>query len=99
MATYQSRHGTLAISTVATVTMNFTQYGGGRSVRVVNRSGTGVIWYTIDGSTPVAAANDTLLVDANITANDHKLGPADGAETVTVKLISTAALDYSVFVY
>lgn len=80
-----AKSGTLTISTVASVTV--TADGGG--VQVVNRSQTGVIWVRLDGTDPVAAADDCFSVLGVRHFPTHT-----GA--VTVKMISANALDYSV---
>ena len=49
------KHGTLAAAVVATETVDaFTQ-----QITVVNRSQTGEIYFTVDGSTPTVKGNDT----------------------------------------
>ena len=83
-----AQNGTLTASTVATVTVSDAFPG----INIVNRSQTGTIWVTLDGSTPtVAGANcyPVLGVRYFNVAGPH-------ATAVTVKLISSSALDYTV---
>jgi hypothetical protein len=84
-----TKHGTLTPDEVETVVID--NHDG--AVEIVNRSGTGTIWARFDGVDPVAAAAGTYVVLGgrrfeNLSALDT------GA--LTVKLLSTAALDYSV---
>lgn len=92
MASYtvtRSKHATLVASTVDTVTLSL-DYS---QVEIVNR-GTVDIWATVDGTTPVAGADDTIFVGAGqflvLTL------PTTGAGTDVVKLISTGTPSYSV---
>lgn len=80
-----SKSGTLTGSVVTTVTV----IADGLGIQVVNRSQTGTIWVRLDGVDPVAAADDTYAVLGARHFVTHT-----GA--VQVRLLSTAALDYSV---
>ena len=92
MASYtvaRSKHATLVAATVDTITLerDYSQ------VEIVNR-GTEDIWATVDGSTPVAAADDTIFVG---TGQFLVLSmPTTGAGTDVVKLISAGTPSYSV---
>ena len=64
MASYEeatSKHATLVASTVDTVTLTGTDY---YSVEVLHRSSsvTDPIYFTVDGSTPTVAGDDTYVV-------------------------------------
>lgn len=88
-----TKHGTLAPSVVTTVTLddNYSM------VEVVNR-GSADIFFTVDGSTPTVAGDNTYVVRANDddawrvnTPHDN-----DAGSTTVVKLISSGSPDYSV---
>lgn len=83
MATAKS--GTLTPSAVATVTVS----ADGRGIQIINRTQTGTIWVRLDGTDPAAAADDSFAV-----LGVRHFPTRTGA--ITVKLFSTAALDYSV---
>lgn len=97
----RSHSGTLTPSTVAPVTVgpvssSSTGFGadvetvtGG--IEVVNRSLTGEIWVRLDGVDPVVGADDCFVVLGARRFDNPTVGGS-----VTVKLISTAALTYSV---
>lgn len=87
----KSKHGTLVANTVASVAI--TDHGG--HLEIVNRSGTGEIWARFDGTNPVAEADDTFVIVGARRFPIVNLAITD-VTTVTVKLISTAALKYSV---
>lgn len=80
-----AKSGTLTISTVATVTVT----ADGNGIQIVNRSQTGTIWVRLDGVDPVAAADDNYAV-----LGVRHFPTRTGA--ISVRLLSTAALDYSV---
>jgi hypothetical protein len=77
--------GTLVGNTVTTVTVRGWTYG----INVINRTGTGQIWVTINGTTPTVAGADCFVV---LGARNF---PCNNADTV-VKLICSAANDYTV---
>ena len=85
----EARHGT-ASGSVTTVTL--TQDAG--AITVISRSTTltDAIYFTIDGSTPAVAGNDTYVAvpNAPITVD------AQGIGAPVVKLISNASPGYSV---
>lgn len=91
MASYivaRSKHATLTAATVDTVTFS----GEHPAVEVVNRATSGDIYFTVDGTTPVSAANDTYFV-----------GPGQAltvslptSQPDAVKLISAGTPAYSV---
>lgn len=83
-----AQHGTLVASTVAPVTVT----DGYPGVVVLNRSATGTIWVRLDGTDPtVAGANCYPVMGVR-----YFRVPGPHAVTVTVKLIASAALDYTV---
>lgn len=64
MASYsvaRSKHATLSTTVVDTVTLS----DFGQLVEVVNDDGTNALWVTVDGTTPVASADNTHRVPAN----------------------------------
>ncbi len=79
------KSGTLTPSTVATVTVS----ADGLGIQVVNRSQNGTIWVRLDGVDPVAAADDVFAV-IGVRHFATRTG------SVQVRLISTAALAYTV---
>lgn len=84
-----AKSGTLTPATVATVTITDGYPDG---VWVANRSQSGQIWVRFDGVNPTVAGDDCCLVMG------FRLFPVTtvGKETIVVKLISSAALDYTV---
>lgn len=80
-----AKSGTLTPSTVATVTVS----ADGLGIQVVNRTGTGTMWVRLDGTDPVAAADDCYVV-----LGVRHFPTRTGA--VQVRLLSTDALDYTV---
>jgi hypothetical protein len=84
-----ARHGILTANVVTTVTITDAWPGG---IDIVNRSLTGEIWVTLDGSTPTVAGDDCYVV-LGARRFDN---PSIGDDTVAVRLLSTAALAYSV---
>ena len=84
----ESVHGTLVGATVSTETFT----ADNADVIVVHfRSGTGPIYFTVDGSTPTVAGADTFVVIAG--ARTIRVPSSDAQ---TVKLISTTADTYSI---
>jgi hypothetical protein len=77
--------GTLVGGVVSTVTVRGWTYG----INVINRTGTGQLWVTINGSTPSVAGNDCFVV---LGARNF---PCNNADTV-VKIICSGANDYTV---
>lgn len=92
MAAYQvarSKHATLTAATVDTVTFQERH----PAVEVVNRAAEGDIYFTVDGTAPVSAANDTYFVgpgQAVLVDLPHATDPD------AVKLISAGTPAYSV---
>ncbi len=93
MAAYtvaRSKHATLVAATADSVTLS-TDY---QSAEVMNRATTGDIYFTVDGTTPVSAADNTLVVPPGgslvVTL------PSSGAGNDVVKLISAGTPAYSV---
>lgn len=83
-----AKSGTLTPSTVATVTV-LNCFPG---LNIVNRSGSGTIWVRLDGQDPTVAGDNCFPV---LGVRYFSI-PSTNADKVTVKLISTAALDYTV---
>lgn len=83
----RTSHGTLIASTVRTVTLDaYTS-----QITIVNRSQSGEIYFTVDGTTPVAGAAGTYV------CLGARVVPAVSiVSTPVVQLISTQALDYSI---
>lgn len=80
----QTAHGTLTAGQVTEVTVQV----GWSGLEIVNRSMHGAIWVRFDGVDPTPAAADSYCV----------LGARSFSRrgTVTVRMVSTADLDYSV---
>lgn len=79
-------HGTLTANTVSSVTVesNTTQ------ILITNRSQTGEIYATVDGSAPVIASNGYVVLGTRALVCPQFTGPT------VVNLISNSALKYSV---
>lgn len=82
------KHGTLVAATVATVALA----GNSKYVEVLNR-GDDDIFFTINGTDPTVAGDDTFACPAGEFV---KVRNYDRDNTVSVKLISAATPDYSV---
>lgn len=89
MTAVRSTNGTLTATTVATVTLD-ADYDW---VEVVNLSGSAAIYFTVDGTTPTVAGDNTDLVP-NVAGARVRV-PAPG-QTSTVKLISSGTPTYHV---
>lgn len=89
----ESIHGTLVGTVVSTESLTVT---AGDTVTVGMRSGTGPIYFTVDGTTPTVAGADTFVVGFTGYESVTVRVPASNAQTV--KLISTTADTYSVVV-
>lgn len=93
MATFTVAHAksaTLTISTVDRVTVTDAYPGG---IEVINRSQSGTIWVRFDGVDPtVGGDNCHPVLGARFFENPW----ADRAENIQVRLISDAALAYTV---
>lgn len=85
-----SEHGTLTASTVKTVSLT---KGNANAVVVHMVSGTGPIYYTLNGDSPTVGGAETLVVHANLPVRSHQITTGS---TQTVKLISATADGYSV---
>jgi hypothetical protein len=93
MAAYsvaRSKHATLVAATVDTVTFS-TDW---QSVEILNRATSGDIYATVDGTTPVSGADDTIFVGPNQAVTVRL--PTTGAGTDVIKLISAGTPAYSV---
>jgi hypothetical protein len=84
-----TRSGTLTIDTVTSVALTDVWPEG---VWVHNRHQTGEIWVRLDGTDPTVGGDDCYIVQGS------RFFPASeiAREDVTVKLISSAALNYAV---
>lgn len=91
MATTFAGHGTLTASTVATVTLT----RDFQRVEVLNVTGSAAIYFTVDGSNPTVAGDDTYVVPAVTGASFSAPANASGSTTV-VKLISSGTPGYAV---
>jgi len=92
MATYnvnRAKHATLSAATVDTVNLAYS----GSVLRVRNRSTTDPFYFTIDGTEPTVAGDETYFVGAseNVTL--------EAVIVSTVKLISSGTPDYTVEKY
>lgn len=89
-------HSTLTAATVASVTLD----PGSVSITVTNRAGTGEIYFTVDGTTPTIGGTNCYVSLGARTVLAKDAGPSGqfggGPSSAVVKLISTAALPYSV---
>lgn len=85
-----SVHATLTATVVATQTI---ATSNADEVIVHFVSGTGPIYFTVDGSTPSVGGDDTYIVHSNVPARAVRI---DTADSVTVKLISATNDGYSV---
>lgn len=91
------KHGTGTANNVVTVSDLGTAAAEGANrqtataVEVVSVSGTAPIYFTVNGSTPTVAGDDTHVCQ---TGGSVRV-PARGALPVTVKLISAADFTYS----
>lgn len=102
MAVY-AKSGTLTASAVASVDITtLTRYVGidwdgiSDGIWVINRSQSGQIWVRLDGEDPTVAGDDCYVVLGARFFPNPKARGGDAGEAVTVKLISSAALDYTV---
>jgi hypothetical protein len=86
------RHGTLTAATVATVTLTTTG-DSIETVEVLNRSGGAEIYFRTDGTAPTVGGDDCEVLPASIGGVEVSVAPQ---ESLTVKLISSAAEDYTV---
>lgn len=91
MAAPVAKSGTLTANTVATVTVSVDSSGSGNTFTVTNRSLTGTIWVRVDGTNPTVAGDNCFPVLGSRTFKAKS-----GLREVAVKLISDAALAYSV---
>lgn len=83
------KHGTLVASTVATVTVA----GNAEFIEVMAR-GTGDIFFTVNGTTPTVAGDDTFAVAGAGGYVRLRNNERDGS--IDVKLISSGTPGYSV---
>lgn len=86
----ESRHGTLTGGAVTTVTL--TEDATNVTVIVRSTTLTDAIYFTVDGTAPSAAGNDTYVAVPNVPATVN----ARGGSAPVVKLISSTTPGYSV---
>lgn len=79
-------HGTLTANVVSSVTVE----GNTTQIQITNRSQTGEIYATVDGSVPVVATNGFVVLGSRALVCPSFTGPT------VVQLISSSALKYSV---
>jgi hypothetical protein len=79
--TIEEFNGTLVANTVDTITFVNSHAG----VKITSISGSAVIQYTVDGSTPAAGTSPELAAIAGASA----IIPFDGEDLAVVKLLST----------
>jgi hypothetical protein len=94
MASYtvaRSKHATLVAATVDSVTFS-SDY---KNVEILNRAATGDIYATVDGTTPVVGADDTIIVSPGQFVSIEMAYRSDSSADV-VKLISAGTPAYSV---
>lgn len=85
----RAKSGTLTSNVVTSVEITDAWPAG---IEVINRSGTGEIWVRLDGVNPTVAGDDCYVV-----LGARRFEPQTvGRESVTVKLISSGALKYTV---
>ena len=99
MANYsiaRSKHATLVAATAdaVTLTKNYTQ------VEILNRSTSGDIYATVDGTAPVSAADNTFFIGPGqallLALPNAGAGTDSDAASDVVKLISAGTPSYSV---
>jgi len=90
MTTIKAEHGTLTASTVKTVSLTLANV---TSITVHFVSGTGPIYFTVDGSTPTVGGADTYVLHDGLKARSIGINSVDDPD---VKLISATADGYSV---
>lgn len=83
----KTAHGTLTANTASVSTID----AGYGVLTITNRSQTGELWFTIDGSAPAAGTAGSFVCMGTRSIN----APNQWAAT-TVTLISTGALKYSI---
>jgi hypothetical protein len=83
----RAKHATLGVATVDTVTFPITYPY--ETVTVINRDPTSPIFFTLDGTTPTVAGDDTWVAPVNQSTIASFQGGA-------VKLIAAAAAAYTV---
>jgi hypothetical protein len=89
----KSAHGTLVANTVTTVSLTEAGWPVAASILVINVSGGTPIYVRMDGTDPaVKGADSRVVIDFRSFASNE-----DGnANATDVRLISAAAVDYSI---
>ncbi len=86
----QTKHVTLAGGVVSTVTL---ETNAGR-IEVLNRDATAEVWFTVDGTTPTAEADDVHLMpvgNSTVEVSDETSG-----QNSVIKLLCAVAQRVSV---
>lgn len=83
----RSKHGQLVAATVTTLAIDAYMI----QITVTNRSQTGEIYFTVDGTTPVVGADGTYLC-----LGSRVVSPPSVPSATTVKLLSTGTPLYTV---
>lgn len=86
-----AKSGTLTPNVVETVSIEVTATGAANAVGILNRSESNAIWVRLDGKDPEVEGDDSFPV-----MNYRLFDARAGFTTVTVKMISDTALDYTV---
>jgi len=89
-----AKHATLAAGITDSVTLTDFSYDTGSRFQVFNHGATEWIWFTTNGTTPVAHADNTYFAKPG-TGRTVPCRQAPGAND-QVKLVCAAAVDYSV---
>jgi hypothetical protein len=95
----RTKPGTLVANQIAEVQID-DSYPHGITIINLSGSGAGLIWYRLDGGDPAPYTDDSFVcVDAVFIPNPAEadgLSSFQAGEAVKVRLISTAALKYTV---
>lgn len=85
--------GTLEPGVVSSVTVQGVQDYG---IEIINLTGSGVIWYRLDGEDPEVGVGGSHPVLGSRKVNDPNYSVPSNRDAVTVKLISDEALMFTV---
>lgn len=96
---HPTAHGTLVADTVSTTNLTVPSNLVDPILDVVNRSADQVIWYTLDGTTPVASTEGSFWIGAGMTvAHPMTHRGSVNAGEIQVKLLSTGTPTFSLMV-